>query len=295
MNIKTAKAIPLADALTRLGHNPVRRRGNELWYASPLRNEKEASFKVSMNRNQWYDFGAGKGGDLIDLVNELYRLNSVSAALAQLDELEGIFHGKPPPRMESTYDDSQESTGPAFTVLENQPLTSRSLIRYLQQRGINVEHARQQLREIHYQRADKVYFAIGIPNESNGLEIRNPYFKGTIGNKDLSVIPGSQARVFVFEGMFDYLTALTMFGGELNGTAIILNSVATKEKAAGLIRDLQPSVVELYRDHDTAGQELLAYMQQQLPEITVVDWASLYADHNDLNEWHVANSSKSRS
>ncbi|MCA9186165.1 MAG: CHC2 zinc finger domain-containing protein [Pirellulaceae bacterium] len=290
MNIKTAKSIPLADALTRLGFSPVRRRGNDLWYASPFRSEKEASFKVSVTRNQWYDFGAGKGGDLIDLVKELYRLTTVSEALAQLDELEGIHFDKPPPRRQPDNDNRTEEDAPAFTIVENQSLISRSLIAYLQERGIDVELARKHLREVHYQRAEKVYFAIGLPNQSGGIEVRNRYFKGTIGRKDLSVIPGPHRRVFVFEGMFDYLTALTMLGGELDGTAIVLNSVATKEKAAQLIHELHPTVVELYRDNDTAGQELLNFMRHELPSITVVDWADLYAGHSDLNAWHVARS-----
>ena len=35
-------------------------------YKSPLREEAEASFKVNTEREQWYDFGLGKGGGIID-------------------------------------------------------------------------------------------------------------------------------------------------------------------------------------------------------------------------------------
>jgi hypothetical protein len=289
MNIKSAKAIPLADALTRLGFSPVRRRGNDLWYASPFRAESEPSFKLNLHRNQWYDFGQGKGGDLIDFVRELYRLGSVAEALKEIARFEG---GLPPPQDSSFKPDNdnqaagREDSSP-FTLIDEQPLHARHLLKYLGERCINLDLARQHVREVHYQRADQVYFAIGLANASGGLEVRNRYFKGTIGRKDLSIIPGPTHRVFVFEGMFDYLTALSLRGGELDGTAIVLNSVATQQKAVDEIRKLGATVVELYRDHDDAGQSLLAFMKEQLPDLTVVDWADLYVGHNDLNEWHV--------
>ena len=67
MNIEDVKQIPIADYLHSLGYSPVKRQGNSLWYKSPLREEHEPSFKVNTDRNLWYDFGAGKGGNIIAL------------------------------------------------------------------------------------------------------------------------------------------------------------------------------------------------------------------------------------
>ena len=67
MNIEDVKQISIADYLHSLGYSPVKRQGNSLWYKSPLREEHEASFKVNTDRNLWYDFGAGKGGNIIAL------------------------------------------------------------------------------------------------------------------------------------------------------------------------------------------------------------------------------------
>ena len=64
MNIEDVKQISIADYLHSLGYSPVKRQGNGLWYKSPLREEHEASFKVNTDRNLWYDFGAGKGGNI---------------------------------------------------------------------------------------------------------------------------------------------------------------------------------------------------------------------------------------
>ena len=65
MNIEDVKQIPIADYLHSLGYSPVKQQGNGLWYKSPLREEHEPSFKVNTDRNLWYDFGAGKGGNII--------------------------------------------------------------------------------------------------------------------------------------------------------------------------------------------------------------------------------------
>ena len=56
MNIRTAKSIPLAAYLSGLGFELVKRRGADLWYLSPLRKERRASFKVNTHLNTWFDF-----------------------------------------------------------------------------------------------------------------------------------------------------------------------------------------------------------------------------------------------
>lgn len=77
MTIQEAKQIIIADYLQSLGYIPVKQQGNSLWYKSPLREEAEASFKVNTELNQWYDFGIGKGGNIIALASELYRSDNV--------------------------------------------------------------------------------------------------------------------------------------------------------------------------------------------------------------------------
>ena len=56
--IDRMKRIPIEEFLARLGHSPVQRRTNALWYNSPFRDEQEPSFKVNTERNLWYDFDA---------------------------------------------------------------------------------------------------------------------------------------------------------------------------------------------------------------------------------------------
>ena len=68
--IDAIRQIPLADFLARLGHEPVRRSGNELWYSAPYRSERTPSFRVNVAKQLWYDFGLGKGGDIFTLAGE---------------------------------------------------------------------------------------------------------------------------------------------------------------------------------------------------------------------------------
>mgnify|MGYP000196415942 FL=1 len=68
--IDIIRQMPIADFLARLGHEPVRRSGNELWYRAPYRNERTPSFRVNVAKQLWYDFGLGKGGDIFTLAGE---------------------------------------------------------------------------------------------------------------------------------------------------------------------------------------------------------------------------------
>ena len=73
MTIQDVKQIKLADYLQSLGYTPVKQQGRNLWYKSPLREETDASFKVNTELEKWYDFGIGKGGNILALAAELYR------------------------------------------------------------------------------------------------------------------------------------------------------------------------------------------------------------------------------
>lgn len=81
MTVEQAKSIAIAEYLQSCGITPVRVQGNSLWYLSPLRTESEPSFKVNQSRNEWYDFGLGKGGDIVSLAMHLHGTDSVAYAL----------------------------------------------------------------------------------------------------------------------------------------------------------------------------------------------------------------------
>ena len=74
MNCAQANGLNLAGWLSMQVYEPHNIKGNNYWYLSPLREEKEASFKVHNNLNIWYDHGLGKGGRLVDLAIEMYHV-----------------------------------------------------------------------------------------------------------------------------------------------------------------------------------------------------------------------------
>ena len=76
MNCAQANGLNLVNWLSMQGYEPHKIKGNNYWYLSPLREEKEASFKVNNHLNIWYDHGLGKGGRLVDLAMEIYQCNT---------------------------------------------------------------------------------------------------------------------------------------------------------------------------------------------------------------------------
>ena len=172
MNTNEAKQIRIEEYLHSLGYNPVRQQGDSLWYKSPFRDEREPSFKVNTERNLWYDFGAGRGGNIIALAQELYASDSLPYLL------ERIAEQAPSVRPLSFSFGGQPFSKPSFQQLEVAPLSSPALFSYLRQRGINTELAKRECCEVRYQTDGKPYFAVGFPNRSGGYEIRNKFFKG---------------------------------------------------------------------------------------------------------------------
>ena len=157
MDIQTAKQIKIADYLHSLGFSPIKQQGINLWYKSPLREETEASFKVNTERNQWYDFALGKGGNIIALAQELYCSDHVPYLLQRIGEQ------TPSIRPVSFSFGKQSSSEPSFQQLEIVPLSSPALLTYLQERGINIALAKRECSEAHFAHNGKQYFAIAVP------------------------------------------------------------------------------------------------------------------------------------
>ena len=143
MNIEEAKKIPITDYLHSLGYSPVKQQGANLWYKSPLREEHEASFKVNTEREQWYDFGAGKGGNIIALAQELYCSDHLPYLLNRIAEQ--AQHVRP-----VSFSFRQQRSAPSFQHLEVRDLTHPALLRYLQGRGIDLTLAKRECRELRF-------------------------------------------------------------------------------------------------------------------------------------------------
>ena len=285
MNTNEAKQIRIEEYLHTLGYNPVRRQGDSLWYKSPFRDEQEPSFKVNTGRNLWYDFGVGRGGNIIALARELYASDSLPYLL------ERIAEQAPGVRPVSFSFGGQPLSKPSFQQLEAVSLSSPALLSYLRQRGINTELARRECCEVRYQTDGKLYFAVGFPNRSGGYEIRNKFFKGCIAPKDITHIRQEQPKetCYLFEGFMDYLSFLTLRlercpnCPDLDGQDyIVLNSTSNLSKA---IRPLGGyGHIHCFLDNDKAGMEAVQKLREEYG-LRVRDASHIYGDYNDLNDF----------
>ena len=285
MTTQEAKKIRIADYLQSLGYNPVKQHGKNLWYKSPFREETEASFKVNTDLNQWYDFGMGKGGNIIALAQELYSSDNVPYLLEQIEQ-------QTPYIRPTDYAFKKHPIKQSFQRLEVKELTHPALLRYLQERGINTALAKVECKELHFIHNGKPYFAIGFPNMAGGYEVSNPFFKGCIAPKDITHIRqhGEPRNVcYLFEGFMDYLSFLTIrvknnpqYPRLTTQDYIILNSVSNLAKVESLLANY--TQFGSYLDNDTAGRNACETLKAKLGE-RLLDKSLYYREYKDLNDY----------
>lgn len=288
MNISEAKQVRIVDFLAQLGHHAQYVKSEQHWYLSPLREERTPSFKVNDRLNEWYDFGEATGGDLVELGKYLCRTGSVREALAYI-ERHATGASLPRVRVPVTPPRPIECDMKGLVIV---PLRHHALLSYLHSRMIDADIGRMFCREVHYELRQRSYFALAFGNISGGYEVRNPYYKGCIKSKDISLIQQShgevQKRVCVFEGFMDFLSYLTLKQTGDDTVCIdapcdylVMNSVHNLKKT--LVHLQGYSSIHCYLDNDLAGQktaETIAGMYGG----RVSDEACRYTEYKDLND-----------
>ena len=290
MNINDIKQIKLQDFLAEMGCKPVKQYGVNLMYLSPFRTEKHASFKVNTEINQWYDFGIGKGGNIIDLAKQLYKSSDLSYLIHQIERNAPSSVPVSLPTAQPTLQNN------SFEHLQVQPLIHPALIKYLEERCIDIETARVVCKELHFDTRGKHYFSIGFPNIAGGYEIRNPFFKGCIAPKDISHFYAEEPKkvCLIFEGFMDFLSFMTLRRKENDGLKrqdyLVLNSVTNIHKAAKRLSRYDS--VQCFLDNDNAGRNAYLQLSKELGK-SVTDTSTLYNGFKDLNEYLCAESKHS--
>ena len=161
MEIQNIKQISITDYLQQQGYSPARVQGIHFWYCSPLRNESTPSFKVNTERNQWYDFGSGEHGDIIDLVCALHRC-TISETIRLLSGAKQVAH------QEFSFGGERKISERKLEILSAQPLSNPYLFRYLAARAIPLPVASAYCSEVLFQNMKRTYYAIGFSNDAGG-------------------------------------------------------------------------------------------------------------------------------
>lgn len=288
MNISEAKKISIVEYLKQIGYSPVKIRNGQYWYLSPLREETTPSFKVNERLGEWYDFGIAEGGDLIELGKRMYNTNDIHTVLTMIErDSNGLTKEK------------KLDVHPSYTNVEDDmidlrvmPLRNYALTTYLQSRGVDIGIATTFCKEIHYTLRQKKYFAIAFPNKSGGFEVRNPYYKGCIKNKDVSVFYHTngmtQEHICVFEGFMDFLSYMTLRKkGNMEicvdsmVDVLVMNSVANLRKSMDFLEPYKE--IHCYLDNDLAGQKTVETFVGLFRE-KVRNESARYREYKDLND-----------
>ena len=313
MNSDQAKKLSIPSLLSMWGNEPVKVKngGNKLWYKSPFRKEKAASFVTSFLGGKWIwnDFG-DRGGTIIDLV-ERHETCDTSAALAYLEQKFGkqssisngvgdsnqsnLFSFKQQKNFFTTSLPSSNENELELKLLKVKPVTNPLIFSYLtKSRYIDRKLIDKYLVEISYENIPlkKKFFAFGIKNDSDGYEIRSAsdefIFKSSLNGKDITSIKGKEpekAIVNIFEGMTDFLSLLT-FGksSNLKGDSIIMNSTnANLGRTVSAIKERNYGKINTFLDNNKTGLETTEAIKKEFPAITISE-SSFFAPYTDLND-----------
>jgi hypothetical protein len=230
----------------------------------------------------WYDFGEGRGGNLVDFGTRFFSC-SVAELLEKLSTNPGQHFSFDPP---STAGEKKVPDGGKILILDDRRLAAQSLFDYLKKRSIPLEIAQAFCREIEFRLYDKKQTAIGFKNDAGGYELRNENFKGSSSPKRETFIDNNRDQLAVFEGFFSFLSFQAI---ERNQTAsltnfLVLNSLSFFQTVRQKMDDHRH--IHLFLDRDTAGKKHTE-IALQWDKTKYIDRSSFYQNRKDLNDWLV--------
>lgn len=294
MNLEQAKAIPVQTVLERMQAALSRQNDREAWYYSPLRQERTASLHVHLGNNVWYDFGEGKGGDSVTLVCAYLAASGEAATVVDALRWLRNMAGGLPPIKNGFSRHFEPDTG--WLLKSAKPVEHLALIRYLELRGIPVSLAKRHLKQVYAKnlQTGRGVFALGLRNEEGGYELCNPFFKSSISPKTITFVRGAVPKpesIHVFEGLMDFLSAAADCPDhQLDGDAIVLNSVANLNDAVPYIKGYGYRTLYSWMDNDPAGEkarQALYQLARNESDLLHQPQNALYMPHKDVNAWRM--------
>jgi hypothetical protein len=234
---------------------------------------------VCKKLNRWYDHGAGKGGNVIDLICLITR-GTVKETLKLIQNEITLFSFQQQPILTN---EKQINEKALITKVGN--LEHPALLGYIKSRAISIEIAKKYVKEVHYTFKGKPYFAIGLKNESGGWELRNKYLKNCTAPKDITLFQNGHDILTVTEGMFDLLSILChQTDLRQKSDFLVMNSTVLIQKAISISKGY--AAVELYLDNDPNGRSVTETLMEHRD---AKDMSFIYKGPKDMNEWQSAN------
>ena len=266
-----ARNLSIVKTLASFGHFPSRTTLKEAWFLSPLRSETQASFKVSLILNRWYDHGIGTGGNGLDLIVAMKKC-SVREALELLSKEKEFFFFQQPIL--------KNPTSSEIEIIDVKPIQHQALIQYLDDRMISIQTSQRYCKEVTYRIKGKSYFSIGLQNHKDGWEFRNKYFKISSSPKSYTYLKNNADRLIIMEGMFDLLSLAELYPDELEiSDVIVLNSLSFLQAVSELFENYNK--VELYLDNDATGRMHSKELTNRYSNVK--DKSGCYIGYKDLN------------
>lgn len=315
MNITQAKQIPLRLVVEHLGGRFARHgRSGELWFYSPFRpNERTASFKIDVKRNQWHDFARTEKvdahGDVLDLWTDYHSKprrtsSAIKEALKDLQQ----FSTMPVTRQEyrpeyRPHRSSVNTNAPRYQLVKTPGRIWRMMLRHeLERRGLDLEDIQPGTgrglltqAQILDTKTQKTFSGFAFQNDKGGYDISIPNpitdksFKSSIGKKFITTVPGGSRKAYIYEGFWDFFTWLRMNRHEADHTFIILNSASNVRMAADYIFTNKHIInsVSTFLDNDAAGERATQVLKEMLqPEgLTIITMNHTYKGYKDLNDF----------
>lgn len=264
INIEDLKKKSCTNYLLESGAKVDSRKSSKRYtfFYSPFRNERTASLAINNNRNTWFDYGIGFGGDVIRLVE----INENLSFKEAIHKLAGVDL----PMVEI-----KKKEKSSIEILDVTDIKSQHLISYLHKRKINVDLAKEYISEVTFLLKDKRQNAIGFKNDKGGFELRNDRnLKIGTSPKWITTIEGNKSVYNIFEGFVDFLSLISYYNTHPKATTIVLNSVSMIAKV-----DIKEGKKRFYGDNDKAGDDCFSKIDG------AVDMRGLYKGYKDINEW----------
>ena len=228
--------------------------------------------KFSVNENGYYDFKTGQGGKIIKAVMN-FENKSWRETMDFLKDFSNVYISEDFAE-QKRLKDTQANEKSNISVTKITPPNNDKLIEYFNNRGIDKDILEKYTKQIHYKVEDKSYFGLGIENQSNGYEIRNPLMKSKLGKNDIAIVNRENGKnVVVFEGMTDMLSFLQLQklnNRENKSTLVVLNSVVNVDKFIEEFKDYKGKIT-LLLDGDKAGTDASTTILSSMPNHNIED------------------------